>query len=240
MNDYRLIFQQRANDYHFAMQHYPNVRINEFNNLIKSTNFSKVKNVLDIPSGGGYLKKYLPNHLNIISTDFSEGFTNDTIQLVTPEKLPFESNSFDAVFSLSGMHHLKNVPQFVNECIRLLKDDGIFSFADVKKDTSVDFFLNDFVNEYNSLGHNGDFFFEEYFENYPEIQNKIVNCNYNEYPFLFDSEKDMVHFFKLFFGLDKATDEIIYKGVQDILGLKHTNKGIEVNWGLIRFNIKNK
>lgn len=100
MNDYRLIFQQRANDYHFAMQHYPNVRINEFNNLIKSTNFSKVKNVLDIPSGGGYLKKYLPNHLNIISTDFSEGFTNDSIQLVTPEKLPFESNSFDAVFFL--------------------------------------------------------------------------------------------------------------------------------------------
>lgn len=238
MNDYRLIFQKRALDYHFAMQNYPHVRFHEFNNLISSLNFSSLNEILDIPSGGGYLKHFLPNHLNVISTDFSEGFTNNDIKLVSPEKLPFKSNSFDAVFSLSGMHHLKNVPQFVEECLRVIKSDGNLIFADVKKGTSIDVFLNQFVNEYNSLGHQGDFFHEDYFEKYPNIQNKIVECKYNEYPFVFNSKEEMILFFKLFFGLDKASDSIIYEGIQNILGIQTTCNRIEVNWGLIQFKLK--
>jgi len=238
MNDYNILFQNRAKDYHLAMQEYPNVRINEFKSLISNTNFSDVTMVLDIPSGGGYLKKYLPEHVTIFSTDFSEGFKNDDIQLVCPEKLPFESNSFDAIFSLSGMHHLKNVPLFVEECLRVLKKDRNFIFADVKKGSNVDFFLNNFLNEYNSLGHRGNFFYQNYFEEYPNIQNKIINCQYNDYPFLFQNQTEMIRFFKLFFGLDKASDTIIFEGVRDILGIEKTAKGFEVNWGLIQYTLK--
>lgn len=238
MNDYRIIFQKRANDYHFAMQQYPNARFQEFNNLISSVDFSVLNEVLDIPSGGGYLKHFLPNHVNVTSTDFSEGFISDDIKLVSPEKLPFESNTFDVVFSLSGMHHLKNVPLFVEECLRVIKNDGNFIFADVKKGTPIDVFLNQFVNEYNSLGHQGDFFYEDYFDKYPNIQSKIVDCKYNEYPFVFDNQQDLIQFFKLFFGLDKANDDIIYNGIRDILGIQHTSKGVEVNWGLIQFVLK--
>lgn len=238
MNDYRLIFQQRANDYHKAMQSFPNARFHEFKNLISTTDFSKVSEVLDIPSGGGYLRKNLPNHVNLTSVDFSEGFIDEKIKLVSPEKLPFESNTFHAVFSLSGMHHLKNVPQFVEECLRTLKEEGTFTFAEVKKDTSVDIFLNDFVNKYNSLGHRGDFFFEDYFNENPKLKSKIIDCQYKGYPFLFDTNEDMIHFFKLFFGLDKASNEEIYEGVKDILGIKTSTNGIEVNWGLILFQFK--
>ena len=235
MNDYRQLFQSRANDYHFAMQKYPDVRNNEFNSLLSSINFSNVKEALDIPSGGGYLKRYIPNHVNLKSVDFSEGFVNDSIELVSPNKLPFESNAFDAVFSLSGMHHLENVPLFVEECLRIIKTDGRFVFADVEKGSNVDYFLNKFVNEYNSLGHDGNFFFKDYFVGYPEIQNKLIDCYLSDYPFVFNGENDMVHFFKLFFGLDKASDTIILEGVQDILGVNKTNNGIDVNWGLIQF-----
>jgi len=238
MNDYRVIFQKRANDYHFAMQEYENTRANEFNSLISSIDFSTITEVLDIPSGGGYLKNYLPKHVNATFTDFSEGFTNENIKLVSPEKLPFESNFFDVVFSLSGMHHLNNVPQFVEECLRVIKGNGHFIFADVKKGSNVDTFLNVFVNEYNSLGHKGDFFCEDYFKNHPTLQNKITNCRYNEYPFIFTDQKEMVHFFKLFFGLDKASDVMILKGIEDILGIQTTKNGIEVNWGLLQFEFK--
>lgn len=238
MNDYRVIFQKRANDYHFAMQEYENTRANEFNSLISSIDFSTITEVLDIPSGGGYLKNYLPEHVNATFTDFSEGFTNENIKLVSPEKLPFESNFFDVIFSLSGMHHLNNVPQFIEECLRVINDDGHIIFADVKKGTDVDIFLNSFVNEYNSLGHKGDFFCEDYFKKHPNIESKIINCQYNEYPFIFKNEKEMIHFFKLFFGLDKATDSTIYNGVNDILGIKKTSKGLEVNWGLLQFKLK--
>jgi ubiquinone/menaquinone biosynthesis C-methylase UbiE len=238
MNDYQIIFQKRATDYHFAMQKFPETRKHEFNNLFSGIHFENNIHLLDVPSGGGYLRNYVPKNTKVTLGDFSEGFAIDEIQLVTPEKLPFESSTFDAVFSLSGMHHLDDVPQFVRECLRVTKTGGSFTFADVKKGTNVDTFLNEFVNTYNSLGHKGDFFNETSFETFADIQSSISNCQYKEYPFLFTTISEMTTFFKLFFGLDKASDSIIHKGIEDILGIKTTSKGIEVNWGLLFFQLK--
>jgi ubiquinone/menaquinone biosynthesis C-methylase UbiE len=237
MNDYQKIFEKRANDYHYAMQKYPDVRSYEFESLIGNTDFSNIKNVLDIPSGGGYLKKYLPKNIELISADFSEGFTNENIQLANPTQFTYPDNSFDLVLSLSGLHHLNDVPKFVNECLRVLKQNGSFIFSDVKKDTAVDFFLNEFVNKYNSLGHNGIFFTENSFNDLP-LQEKIIRTQYNQYPFLFKDKSDMLSFFSYFFGLDKANENIIYDGIRDILGVKSTENGLEVDWGLIQFEFK--
>lgn len=238
MNDYRTLFQSRAKDYHFAMQKYSEARDNEFNSLIKGVDFTKVQKVLDIPSGGGYLKNYIPSFVNLQSADFSEGFVEESIKLVSPQELPFDSETYDIVFSLSGMHHLTDVPQFVRECLRILNSKGTFIFADVKKDSKVDYFLNEFVNEYNSLGHEGNFFYEDFFTNHSDIQNRLLNCTYNEYPFKFKNMESMTHFFKLFFGLDKATEKNIRDGVQDILGIQKKQNMIEVNWGLLQFQFK--
>jgi ubiquinone/menaquinone biosynthesis C-methylase UbiE len=239
MNDYQKIFEKRANEYHWAMQKYPDVRSYEFESLIGSTNFSNIKKVLDIPSGGGYLKKYLPKNIELISADFSEGFTNQEIQLVNPTQFSYCDNSFDLVLSLSGLHHLNDVPKFVNECLRVLKENGSFIFSDVKKDTAVDFFLNEFVNKYNSLGHNGMFFTENSFNDFPLLQQKIVRTQYNQYPFVFKDKSEMICFFSHFFGLDKANENIIYDGICDILGITTTENNLEVNWGLIQFEFKN-
>jgi SAM-dependent methyltransferase len=239
MNDYQKIFEKRANEYHWAMQKYPDVRSYEFESLIDSTNFSNIKKVLDIPSGGGYLKKYLPKNIELISADFSEGFTNQEIQLVNPTQFSYCDNSFDLVLSLSGLHHLNDVPKFVNECLRVLKENGSFIFSDVKKDTAVDFFLNEFVNKYNSLGHNGMFFTENSFNDFSLLQQKIVRTQYNQYPFVFKDKSEMICFFSHFFGLDKANENIIYDGICDILGITTTENNLEVNWGLIQFEFKN-
>ncbi|WP_136666549.1 class I SAM-dependent methyltransferase [Flavobacterium sp. H122] len=238
MNDYRVLFQSRASDYHFAMQNYPEARNNEFNSLLSSIDFGLINEALDIPSGGGYLKKYIPNHINLKSADFSEGFINETIELISPRKLHFESNTFDVIFSLSGMHHLEDVPLFVEECLRVLKNGKSFVFADVEKGSRVDCFLNKFVNDYNSLGHDGNFFYKDYFMEYPNLQSKLAACQVNKYPFVFNDLNDMIHFFKLFFGLDKADNTTILEGVQDILGINKTQNGIEVNWELIQFEFK--
>ena len=238
MNDYQKIFEKRANEYHYAMQKYPDARSCEFESLIDSTNFSNIKKVLDIPSGGGYLKKYLPKNIELISADFSEGFTNQEIQLVNPTQFPYCDNSFDLVLSLSGLHHLNDVPKFVYECLRVLKENGSFIFSDVKKDTPVDFFLNKFVNKYNSLGHNGMFFTENSFNEFPLLQQRIVRTQYNQYPFVFKDKSEMICFFSHFFGLDKANENIIYDGICDILGITTTENNLEVNWGLIQFEFK--
>lgn len=238
MNDYQKIFEKRANDYHWAMQKYPDVRSYEFESLISSTDFSSINKVLDIPSGGGYLKKYLAKNIELISADFSEGFTNERIQLASPTNFPYSDNSFDLVLSLSGMHHLNDVPKFVNECLRVLKENSSFIFSDVKKSTPVDIFLNEFVNQYNSLGHNGIFFTEDSFNEFPLLQQKIVRTQYNQYPFVFKDKTEMLSFFSYFFGLDKANENIIYDGIRDILGIKSTTNGLEVDWGLIQFEFK--
>jgi len=238
MNDYQKIFVKRANDYHYAMQTYPDVRSYEFESLISTIDFSNIKNVLDIPSGGGYLKKYLPKNIELISADFSEGFTNENIQLAKPTQFPYSDNSFDLVLSLSGLHHLDDVPKFVHECLRTLKENGSFVFSDVKRNSPVDFFLNEFVNKYNSLGHNGVFFTENSFNEFPLLQEKIIRTQYNQYPFVFKDKSEMLCFFSFFFGLDRADENIIYDGIRDILGIKSTEMGIEVDWGLIQFEFK--
>jgi SAM-dependent methyltransferase len=238
MNDYQKIFEKRADDYHYAMQRYPDVRVYEFKSLIGSTDFGGIKNVLDIPSGGAYLKKYLPKNIELTSADFSEGFTNEYIQLANPSQFTYSDNSFDLVLSLSGLHHLNDVPKFVNECLRVLKQNSSFIFSDVKKDTTVDFFLNEFVNKYSSLGHNGIFFTENSFDEFPLLKQKIIRTQYNQYPFVFKDKSDMLCFFSYFFGLDKANENIIYDGIRDILGIKSTENGLEVDWGLIQFEFK--
>jgi len=238
MNNYQKIFIKRANDYHYAMQKYPDARFYEFESLISTTDFSSIKKVLDIPSGGGYLKKHIPRNIELISADFSEGFTNENIQLANPTQLAYSDNSFDLVLSLSGLHHLNDVPKFIHECLRILKENGSFIFSDVKRDSPVDFFLNEFVNKYNSLGHNGAFFTENSFNEFPLLQEKIIRTQYNQYPFVFKGKSEMLCFFSFFFGLDKADENIIYDGIRDILGIKSTENGIEVDWGLIQFEFK--
>ena len=39
MNDYQVIFQKRAADYHYAMQQFPEARKHEFDNLFSGINF---------------------------------------------------------------------------------------------------------------------------------------------------------------------------------------------------------
>jgi hypothetical protein len=119
-----------------------------------------------------------------------------------------------------------------------LKENGSFIFSDVKRDSPVDFFLNEFVNKYNSLGHNGVFFTENSFNEFPLLQEKIIRTQYNQYPFVFKDKSEMLCFFSFFFGLDKANENIIYDGIRDILGIKSTENGIEVDWGLIQFEFK--
>jgi len=51
---------------------------------------------------------------------------NPDIELVEGdmENMPFENESFDLVFSSLALVHLKKVDKFLDECYRVLKDDG--------------------------------------------------------------------------------------------------------------------
>ncbi len=47
------------------------------------------------------------------------------------EHMPFEDDRFDMVFSSLAMVHLKKPDQFLDECYRVLKDDGIVVLVNI-------------------------------------------------------------------------------------------------------------
>jgi len=94
---------------------------------------SKDKKVLDAGAGTGRVSVRLaeagadvtaldicPEMLNILKTKTSK------IKTVVGdmEHMPFEDDSFDMVFSALSLIHLKKIEPFLDECYRVLKNDG--------------------------------------------------------------------------------------------------------------------
>lgn len=101
---------------------------------------SKGKRVLDAGAGSGRVTMRLqkagadvtaldisPEMLAILKTKSGD------IELVEGdmEDMPFEDDTFDMVFSSMAMVHLKKIIPFLDECYRVLKDDGIMVLLNI-------------------------------------------------------------------------------------------------------------
>ena len=62
---YANIFNQRGLDYHKAMLMLPRSRDNEFLNISNQVEYLSEMTIIDMPSGGNYLKAFLPNFEHI-------------------------------------------------------------------------------------------------------------------------------------------------------------------------------
>jgi len=47
------------------------------------------------------------------------------------EKIPFENNSFDAVFSYHSLHHIKNIDKAIKEMFRVCRKGGLIVISDL-------------------------------------------------------------------------------------------------------------
>ena len=106
----------------------------EKHNLDRLIEGAKGKKVLDAGAGTGRLALRLHNAgATVTALDMSPEMLN-TIRRKKPaietvegdmEAMPFGDSSFDMVFSSLAMVHLKRVDRFLEECYRMLKDDGV-------------------------------------------------------------------------------------------------------------------
>jgi hypothetical protein len=103
--EYKNIFRHRGQSYDLAMNNYPNVRDQEFYNLFSRLPISPNETILDIPSLGGYLKKYCLQDTTVLSLDFSESINN--IQVVSPYEQWNIPKVYRIVF-LASIHHIEN------------------------------------------------------------------------------------------------------------------------------------
>lgn len=75
--------------------------------------------IVEFGSGGGFLKKYLPE---VITSDLLK--INGIDKAFSAEKIPFSSQSVSAFYLLNVFHHIKNPVKALREMERCLKKGG--------------------------------------------------------------------------------------------------------------------
>jgi 2-polyprenyl-3-methyl-5-hydroxy-6-metoxy-1,4-benzoquinol methylase len=85
--------------------------------------------ILNLPSGHGELSRELEKQGGQVTSadlfpEFSKYRPEDVVKADMNQPLPFESGSFDAIVCQEGVEHLENVPSFLAECRRVLKNGG--------------------------------------------------------------------------------------------------------------------
>jgi len=98
--------------------------------------------ILDVGCGTGNLSKHFPKRLHNTSLLYGIDISADMLKVAksniphlkscvsTTEKLPFKSNSFNAVIGFSILHHLPNLKIFWMEADRVLRPNGFFIFGE--------------------------------------------------------------------------------------------------------------
>ncbi len=201
----------------------PDARMEEFKIPLRLLDLQPDDVICDFPSGGCYVRRFLPENLRSVQVralEVSSEFAEDTGQceLASWTELPVEDNSADGFFSLAALHHAGQRDPFYAEVNRALKVGGKFVIGDVEKGTEQGTFLNGFVNDFNSMGHVGDFLVPEVEENRMVRAGFSVTENKNHsYLWEFENQEKMVSFCRGLFGLDLASDSEILEGLGLIL-----------------------
>lgn len=237
---YEQIFDQRADAYQKAMERYPNARDREFQLAVEAADVKPGDVVCDAPSGGGYLRAYLPGDIRqYLAVETAPDFTacchlgsQDRIVRSSLTSLDLDDNSVDVCINLAGSHHLEDKAAFFREVARVLRTAGRFVIADVQAGSATDVFLNQFVHENNSMGHEGIFLDTRTAGDILGCGFRIVSDKHMTLPWSFDNLEDMALFCKLLFGMDIANLETVTRGASDILGLMPGPGTVNLAWTL--------
>ena len=252
---YSTLFDTRGHLYHQAMRDFPAARKAEFDTVIDWLDLNAGMSICDVPSGGGYLSKYIVDNNNTFYfVETSEVFSNAVKSLCDDANhdiaesrdpmyknimcdcitnIPLEAGIVDRIVSLSGLHHESDTRGFYQEAARLLSDDGILVLADVKEGSGVGGFLNEFVDQHSSMGHEGRFFCEQTLVDIKQSGYEVISSDVESYSWDFSTADEMVSYCKMLFGIDQADDATILKAMGDYLGYTETEKNCLLNWELM-------
>jgi SAM-dependent methyltransferase len=240
---YKGIFDKRAESYHTAMMNCPSARKQEFLNIIDLADIKDGDIVCDIPAGGCYLGCFVRKNIRMISVETSAEFikygkdspSHRKVLCENIGNIPLESNSIDKIVSVAGLHHLIAKDSFYREAYRLLKPGGIFSVADVRKDSPAARFLNIFVHENNSMGHTGNFIDCDTKEELELAGFRVDYAKPVNFFWRFSSLEEMSDYYKLLFGIDLANRDQVFEGIKNYIGFEKENGNYCANWELFYF-----
>ena len=250
-DDWNAVWQIRGKSYHEANARFPNARNTERELMIAGLELRPQLTLLDVAAGGGYhierVRALFGDTIDLMAIEPSDTFARHlpayARRLVKSTITSFElpDAAVDRTANLSGLHHTPDNHRFFAECHRVLRAGGRCAVADVRRGSAVDAWLNAFVNENNSEGHDGTFFVDGEFSEKMRVAGfKRVSEERKCYTWDFTSVDEMTLYVRMLFGLDRANPEQIERGVREILGYSQDAAGeVRVNWELIyAFGVK--
>jgi len=232
--EYENIFRHRGQSYDLAMNNYPNARDKEFNNLFARFPIHNNETILDIPSLGGYLKKYCLEDTLLLSRDFSTSLNN--ISVVSPYE-KWNIPSVDRIVCLASIHHVEKLNLFLENISSHTKENGLVHLADVSANSNIANFLDEFVGKYTSTGEHKGLYYNWNNIQFPKDLS-VSSISEIECPWVFESEQDMINYCGLLFDLRDVSDQEILNALTRYIGYKNINNKIYLNWHLTYVDLR--
>lgn len=228
---YAEIFNTRGGKYHAAMQAFPEARRREFELPVRLLALQAGERLLDWPSGGGYLRRYLPDGINLSERDDSDGFVRATGR--DDLGMPVAGRAYDAGLSLTGLHHETDKRPIFRAWHGLLRPGGRVVIADAAAGSAVAAFLDGFVDAHVPGGHTGFYLDEAVPETLRSAGLDVLSCEDLTYPWVFVSRREAARFTRLLFGLrTELTLEHVEAALASELGFCDVDGAVGLNWGL--------
>jgi SAM-dependent methyltransferase len=238
-SSYKDIFETRGALHAEAFRLYPESIAEEAQLIIDAADLTPFETLLDIPSASGFLNRYIstPN-INLIAIDPSpqmhklcrENVPNSHCAALN--NIPLENDSVDKVICLAGLHHEPDLLSIFQEIYRVLRIGGQFIIGEVDENSAVSIFLNEFVDQHSSTGHQGIFYSVNYENILRATHFKVTSNLLKNYHWRFDSEDHLADCLIKMFGIDKASPTTVINAVKSILGLDHFADHIRMRWSL--------
>lgn len=238
---YEEIFAARADTYQHAMETVPSAREREFLTVVEPLGQLAGKTLCDMPAGGGYLHRYLPQGVRYVAVEPSQFFVThcptgpgcSAIQAPI-ETVPLETASMDCLVSLAGLHHCPDLDSAFREMRRLVRSGGIVVIADVAEETPTASFLNGYVDAHNPLGHRGTFLNDALPLLLRDAGLEPLADELIEIPWSFENPHQAGAYCGALFGIEGASSEQIAAAMETTLGRCHGPGAYNIRWELRR------
>ncbi|WP_143593671.1 bifunctional 2-polyprenyl-6-hydroxyphenol methylase/3-demethylubiquinol 3-O-methyltransferase UbiG [Synechococcus sp. 1G10] len=233
--EYGDIFLERGRQYHSAMARFPRARDREFSQLFSRFPLGEGENIVDVPSGGGYLSDFLAREkghksIRVTELEFSPGFSGQS-QVVEPYGAwPLRLESADRIISLASSHHIADLDRLLNNFGVYVRPGGLVHIADVSPDGGIASFLDVFVDRHTTTGHRGIYRQFERLE-WPDWLD-VIRIETRSCPWRFDSSEQLVAFCHGLFGLGKDAWPHLESTLEELVGIRSANGGVELDWEL--------